>query len=633
MWNAESVGNLLRLIPFLTIGPGGVAFALAPGFCLKLFSGRSFQLNEEVAAGLAVMRIIGVSGAALGLLAILGWMTQTKSLRRAFARCLFVFFTVWGSTMLRNYLHDRSAYSLVPVATLIAFAYLSALISLVDAWGVGRDPRPKLIGTASTRHTWTWWLWALQAFYLFGSAILIAGWLHRVVGAVMQPAVVDPYVLDQFRLNACYLTGIGLFSLVALRDQRDWVWRALARVFVFSLGGTLLATVVVYTPLLWTPWAIVWVSPMLLFVAGNVAALVAPQPTWLEDVPEAIEGWTTADVVPGGPMGLQTLMTRRRASHLMGVGATGRFVVAPLEPVRGKVRPDSAFFTPGAEFPLRMRFANLTLLDDAGLDVRGAAIKLANSEWESPFDMVMNTGAFCPAGDIIGFTGFVLSKFTPEWMEGMVLRQQPLLMEGAIAGLRRAPDSYAGLRFYSQIVRGWQEPDGTQHLVRYRLVPVGDLPETGLPDQADCTHPWIRARLPSERRVSDYLRREMKERLAREPVVLRFEAQFHPFAPTLPDPWYDASIEWEEGSHPWLPLGEIRLDAALPDMEIERTRFSPTNRPPSLIVFGSTGWRDPRSLGDSEVRVMDRLQKFRLWLEKWGPLKFGPVANIKGADR
>ena len=43
-------------------------------------------------------------------------------------------------------------------------------------------------------------------------------------------------------------------------------------------------------------------------------------------------------------------------------------------------------------FPARLLHCNLIKVDDAELDVRLAALKFADSDFESPFDLLLHTG-------------------------------------------------------------------------------------------------------------------------------------------------------------------------------------------------------------------------------------------------
>jgi hypothetical protein len=86
-----------------------------------------------------------------------------------------------------------------------------------------------------------------------------------------------------------------------------------------------------------------------------------------------------------------SIVTRRRMSHENGLV------------VRGQVRisddvdmPPNGFFTPGTEFPCRLRHASVSFLDVAALVVRGASVQFADEAVDSPFDMLMNNGNTVP---------------------------------------------------------------------------------------------------------------------------------------------------------------------------------------------------------------------------------------------
>src|SRR5690606_7961726 len=140
------------------------------------------------------------------------------------------------------------------------------------------------------------------------------------------------------------------------------------------------------------------------------------------------------------------------------------------------------------------------------------------------------------------------------------------------------------LFYYGQIVRDWVSSDGRHYLVRYRCVPAEPGPESGLPDEADIERMWIRDRRPGDDRPPDYLRRELHERLARGPVQMRLQAQFHERQPGDSDEWYNASVDWDEDLHPWCDLGTLELTEALSDADTEVLQFDPGNHPPTLGI-------------------------------------------------
>ena len=74
-------------------------------------------------------------------------------------------------------------------------------------------------------------------------------------------------------------------------------------------------------------------------------------------------------------------------SHENGALARGRFRV-----VDNPTFPEHDFFAAGREFPCRVRHAAVLFRDDAKMCVRSAAIKLSDERFDSPFDVLMNSG-------------------------------------------------------------------------------------------------------------------------------------------------------------------------------------------------------------------------------------------------
>lgn len=95
---------------------------------------------------------------------------------------------------------------------------------------------------------------------------------------------------------------------------------------------------------------------------------------------------------------LKALVTRQRATHPKGVGAIGTLTVLDNPHL-----PKHDFFEAGRVFPLRLRHANLVRPDDAQLDVRAVSLKFADSDFESPFDLMMHTGEEAAFWNIVSF--------------------------------------------------------------------------------------------------------------------------------------------------------------------------------------------------------------------------------------
>eukprot|EP00058_Branchiostoma_floridae_P007571 XP_002593059.1 hypothetical protein BRAFLDRAFT_74386 [Branchiostoma floridae] len=82
-----------------------------------------------------------------------------------------------------------------------------------------------------------------------------------------------------------------------------------------------------------------------------------------------------------------TATAARRAFHAPGIGASGFAVV-----VDNVKFPETDFFRPRTVFPVRLRHSNCWSADDAAADIRGAAIKFGDTDGDSCFELVMDTG-------------------------------------------------------------------------------------------------------------------------------------------------------------------------------------------------------------------------------------------------
>ena len=590
----------------------GAAALLVPRRAIALLTGDGADVPRlEV----DLVRSTGAAFLVLDLATLLALMRlRDPGLRRALARAFCAFFVAWSTVVAIN--HQSGHFiGWVPYLTFIP-GYVLALLNLQIArrpWTEGERElawiRP---GSANAKPPQAWPLWLVQGLGLSALAVLLLAAPARGLAWLtgLGSDALPPRALEEARvLGACFL-GSALVTFTAMAQQVWITWRELAMTFAVTLAAWAGAFTWGHASGSFAlgPW-LVLAGFALLLAAGNLALVRLRDPWADEDVEVDTEDWTFTDLVAGPMMGLQTLMTKRRASHLVGVGARGRFVAEPDASV-----PANDFLVPGTEWPLQARFANLTELDDASLDVRGGSIKLSLHPWKSPFDLLMNTGSFCPAGNVVEFAAFVASKFMPTIGSEIIVKSNPNALEGGVAGLRRGPDSFARLYFHAQKPSYWVSTDNVRYLVRWRMAPWDLGRESGLPDDADCSHVWIRARRHGDTRPASYLREELKARLARGPVAFRLQAQFH--RPEAGDglAWYDASVEWDGLDHPWLDVGRVELLEPLPPAVTERLQFNPANHPPSLPIPVGASLMDPRSLGSSEYRVVRRLQRLRLWM-------------------
>lgn len=603
---------------------GGLLYFFAPGFCLAAQTG----LARTALSPLAVDQLRMSSPYLLGFagFALFGLMTWRTVLR---PRCAAVFALVFGTWAVVQWIGVGAGHYAAPG---IAAAVLATLLAAANL-SIARQPpleriAPEDGGVCDTRPALAFVFWTLQGFVLSGGSLAFllapAPVLSLISGSPIGSPPMTALAVEQTRLLGALATGMAGLSFVAMRMLRNFAWRGFAYFFSCFLAVWVVSIA----------WILLWGHYALPVLAVLVPGLVfLPMNVWLhcaqgewdpEGASRTPDAWSVMDLVPGPPMGLSVLRTRRRSSHLVGVGARGHFRAAPGDGV-----PPHDLFTHAPPRPVQVRFANLTELDDASLDVRGCAIKFSDHHHDSPFDLLLNTGSFCPAYNLWTFTAFVASKFVPAWGSELIVRRNLIAREGAVAGLRRAPDSYTRLFYYGQIVRDWVSSDGRHYLVRYRCVPAEPGPESGLPDEADIERMWIRDRRPGDDRPPDYLRRELHERLARGPVQMRLQAQFHEPQPGDSDEWYNASVDWDEDLHPWCDLGTLELTEALSDADTEVLQFDPGNHPPTLGIPCATGPSDYRSMGDSEARVVRTLQRLRAWM--YGVFGLPPLGS--GARR
>ena len=607
------------LVQALILGIWGLAWFLAPGTSLSLLTGQPVAgLASEAVDQLRMSSpyLMGLAG-----FSVFAAMTRRTRMRRGFGLVFGIALTLWSIANwvgIASGLYGTTAVLLAIVPSALALANVAVALPTPPGWAPAENA-----GTSSTKPPAAFVIWLIQGSVLLSGATAFYFTPAMTLGLItgQSAAGLSPVAVHQTQLLGALSSGIALFSFFAVRSQRSFAWRGFAFFFVvfMSIWTVSIAWILGQGSYAWPVLSVL--VPGLLFLPMNV---------WLGrqhgefdpgDVNRHSEVWTARDLIAGPLMALAVFLTRRRSSHGLGVGARGTFRPSSREGV-----PANDFFDSGSH-PVQVRFANLTQLDDAALDVRGCAIKFSDEAYESPLDLLMNTGSFCPSTNLVTFASFVASKVLPASTSEAALRKNLPAREGGVAGLRRAPGSYSSLHYYAQIVRFWTEPGSDRHLVRYRCI-ADEGDEEGLPSAEDASHIWLRGRLPSETRRTDYLRNELRERLAREPVRMRLQAQFHTPTENESKEWYNPAVDWDQRTNPWHDLGTIELTEALSEEETEYLQFDPGNHPESLGIPRSDSPLDYRSMGDSEARVVHALQHLRLWTYRtFGLPPFGEVSG------
>jgi arachidonate 5-lipoxygenase len=315
---------------------------------------------------------------------------------------------------------------------------------------------------------------------------------------------------------------------------------------------------------------------------------------------------------------------KRRMSHENGIAARGRVRIVD-EPTF----PANDFFQPGREFDCRIRHGSVLFKDDAKMTVRSASLKFADSQFESPFDMLMNTGRvglFWNARSFFDF-GMMTGKHGKHFVP--YLQKYPQSVYGGGDSSRRNPASFAGMSFNSQTCYEFIATDGTRYYCRYRLIPVqgwsDDVPETGALSQWWRDHNWLQNPYPDEERTRNYLKDEYRARLEGDGTAnYRFQIQLRQPPPGHEPEWTTAEYEWFEDVTPWHDLASVTITEALDYNESMLTWFDLGNHPQSLPVPMGVSIDDPHSLNNLRMAAKwagkARLLSYRL---RGMPAEFG----------
>lgn len=293
--------------------------------------------------------------------------------------------------------------------------------------------------------------------------------------------------------------------------------------------------------------------------------------------------------------------TRRKFSHDNGVCAAGK-----LKIVENPAWPEIEFFVPGKEFPCRVRHGMASFDDDAKMLVRGGSVKFSDENTKSPFDLVMNTGDAPLFNSIRTFAEFgkaFAMKPGPDngwefrgvnWIPYM--QKYPGCFRGMKESLRRDPSSYAQLFYHSKMPIHYRSKDKATRYVKFRMIPGNRGPETGLLDEEDRKTPWNQMRRPGNTKSRNYLKHEFAERVKNEGVTYILQLQLHEWKEGDTDVVFDSLVPWDEKTHPWLDLAEIKLDRVLTYEEERLTYFAISNHPKCLGIISAKNIDDPNSL-------------------------------------
>lgn len=100
-------------------------------------------------------------------------------------------------------------------------------------------------------------------------------------------------------------------------------------------------------------------------------------------------------------------------------------------------------------------------------------------------------------------------------------------------------------------------------------------------------------RLPKEPLPPDYLKREYKERLGKGPLEYKLQMQLHEAKPNDSHLILHVGREWDESTHPWLDVADLKMTSLLSPTVTERLKFIFTNRPPCIDLLPAQSVDDP----------------------------------------
>ncbi|XP_019646486.1 PREDICTED: allene oxide synthase-lipoxygenase protein-like [Branchiostoma belcheri] len=315
-----------------------------------------------------------------------------------------------------------------------------------------------------------------------------------------------------------------------------------------------------------------------------------------------------------------TATAAKRAFHAPGIGASGFAVVVD------KVKfPENDFFRPRTVFPVRLRHSNCWSADDAAADIRGAAIKFGDTDGDSCFEMVLDTGVMAPFWDLPSYEEYVAAmKGGPDRLQEWCWKG-PMNYYIMVDSLRRAPDSYFQLIYHSQTCFAFRGSDNVPRLAKFRLIPTNKDPESGLLDLEQQRQVWNTARLPDEERPKDYLRHEYAERLMKASLKYRLQMQLHTKKASDTASICNPYRCWAPGDHPWYDVADVIITTLLRDNVIARTSFHIANLPPCLSLIEPESVYDYNSINYIRSKVYPAAHAARLAKLRGLPPLRGPI--------
>ena len=121
----------------------------------------------------------------------------------------------------------------------------------------------------------------------------------------------------------------------------------------------------------------------------------------------------------------------------------------------------------------------------------------------------------------------------------------------------------------------------------------------------------VNERSPTETLPMDYLKREYRERITRGPLEYKLQLQLHEAQDDDPPMTLQVGREWDESTHPWLDLADIKMTTLLSPTATERLKFIHTNFPSTIGLLPAQSVDDPNVVVHIRNAVYVWSQKLR----------------------
>ncbi len=304
---------------------------------------------------------------------------------------------------------------------------------------------------------------------------------------------------------------------------------------------------------------------------------------------------------------------RNRMSHDNGIGGLGW-----LKIVNNPLFPPHDFFAPGRRFPVRIRHASATFLDDGMNCIRSISIKFSHHHFKSPFDIECNTSnlnLFWSAVSFLKFAKLRKQQWGVQYAE--YYRKYPDGLKGAQKALRRDPSSFNNLHYYCLTPFLYVGTDNLKRYAKYRVLPNNDEPETGINSNPSDWDTCNQRALPHETNGRNFLKDEFVERVKAKGAVYRLQIQTR-LANDDDDPEiFNNMNAWDENLFPWHNLATFEIEEALNWTESTKTSFSVNNMPKTLGILPAASVYDYNSLNylraHSEIARKARLLSYKFF--------------------